>query len=44
MNKEYQKPELTVKSLVSKTEFAADNKPETVLSATNPDDWFEWDQ
>lgn len=40
MNKEYQKPEMTIKSLVAETELA--NGLE-VLFSTNNDGWFEWD-
>ena len=37
--KTYQKPELNVKSLSSKTEFAADDIPETRISTVGTDGW-----
>lgn len=40
--KQYQKPELSIKSVVVKGKIAAEGD-ETVFSVVNPDDWFEWD-
>lgn len=40
MNKEYQKPEMTIKALVAETELA---NGEEIVFSTNLDGWFEWD-
>ncbi len=41
MNKEYQKPEMTIKALVAETELA--NEGGELIFSTNTDGWFDWD-